>query len=76
MLVSFGILGMVQLLRHNINAKGNLKKPVPFIPYIALAFLLLWIWNKLLRPDALLPAEGLLTFSENNAIVMPIKYTF
>lgn len=50
MLLSFGILGMIQFLRHNINSKGNLKEPVPFIPYIGLAFILLWGWKELISP--------------------------
>lgn len=31
----FGVLGVIQGLRHNINRKGNLKKPVALVPYIA-----------------------------------------
>lgn len=40
MAVAFALLGIVQLLRGNINRKGNLKMPVPFLPYIACS--LLW----------------------------------
>ena len=40
MALAFFILGMVQLIRGNINRKGNLKTPVPFLPYIACS--LLW----------------------------------
>lgn len=40
MLLAFGILAFVQLLCGNINRKGNLKNPVPFLPYITIAF---WI---------------------------------
>lgn len=40
MALAFFILGMVQLIRGNINRKGNLKAPVPFLPYIACS--LLW----------------------------------
>lgn len=40
MAMAFFILGMVQLIRGNINRKGNLKVPVPFLPYIACS--LLW----------------------------------
>lgn len=29
------VLGVVQGFRRNINSRGNLKKPVPFVPYIA-----------------------------------------
>lgn len=32
---AFLLLCAVQALRHNISRKGNLKKPVPFLPYIA-----------------------------------------
>lgn len=31
----FALLGIVQGLKHNINKRGNLKKPVPLVPYIA-----------------------------------------
>lgn len=43
MLVSFILLAFVQALRHNIGKGGNLRQPVPFLPYITLAFwALLW----------------------------------
>lgn len=35
MALAFTLLGAVQMFRHNINRKGNLKVPVPFLPYIA-----------------------------------------
>lgn len=35
MLSSYFLLGVTQLLRHNIDRHGNLKEPVPFLPYIA-----------------------------------------
>lgn len=35
MALSFTILGVIQLLRKNIDRRGNLKTPVPFLPYIA-----------------------------------------
>ena len=38
MLLAVGMLGLVQGIRHNINRKGNLKTPVPFLPYIIIAF--------------------------------------
>lgn len=41
MLVTFGILGPVQLWKRNISAKGNLKNPVALLPYIAGAFFLI-----------------------------------
>lgn len=34
MLTAYFLLGIVQSLRHNINQQGNLKQPVPFLPYI------------------------------------------
>lgn len=40
MAAAFSLLGAVQLVRGNINGKGNLKIPVPFLPYIACS--LLW----------------------------------
>lgn len=43
MLLSFILLAFVQALRHNIGRGGNLRQPVPFLPYITLAFwALLW----------------------------------
>ncbi|MCM1191540.1 MAG: hypothetical protein NC123_09265 [Butyrivibrio sp.] len=43
MLLSFILLAFVQALRHNIGRGGNLRRPVPFLPYITLAFwALLW----------------------------------
>lgn len=43
MLLSFILLAFVQALRHNIGRGGNLRQPVPFLPYITLAFwTLLW----------------------------------
>lgn len=40
MALSFAILGVIQLFRKNIDRRGNLKIPVPFLPYIACS--LLW----------------------------------
>lgn len=43
MLLAFAFLALVQGGRHNIARNGNLKCPVPFLPYITLAFwTLLW----------------------------------
>lgn len=42
MLFTFMELGIVQLFKGNVNRKGNLKQPVPLIPYIAFA---LAIWQ-------------------------------
>jgi prepilin signal peptidase PulO-like enzyme (type II secretory pathway) len=35
MSAAFLILGAIQAIRHNISRRGNLKTPVPFLPYIA-----------------------------------------
>ena len=43
MLLAFGILAPVQLLYHNVDRRGNLKQPVPFLPYITLAFGLVFL---------------------------------
>lgn len=40
MLLAFFLLGVVQFLKHNVGKNGNLKNPVPFLPYITSAF---WI---------------------------------
>lgn len=43
MLTAFILLAIVQGVKHNIADNGNLKHPVPFLPYITLAFwTLLW----------------------------------
>lgn len=43
MFLAFSILTMVQIKNGNVNSRGNLKTPVPFIPYITLAFwAMLW----------------------------------
>ena len=31
------LLGIVQGFKHNINKRGNLRKPVPFLPYITVS---------------------------------------
>lgn len=41
MLFSFLLLTVVQFFQKNINRKGNLKKPVAFLPYITVSF---WIF--------------------------------
>lgn len=38
--VSFLLLGIVQGVKHNIAADGNLKVPVAFFPYMAVAYML------------------------------------
>lgn len=39
MLSSFALLAVVQGAKGNINRRGNLKHPVPFLPYITFSFL-------------------------------------
>lgn len=39
MALAFILLGGVQAFKRNINPKGNLKAPVPFLPYIACSLL-------------------------------------
>lgn len=41
MSAAFLTLGAVQAVRQNINRQGNLKQPVPFLPYISLT---VWIF--------------------------------
>jgi hypothetical protein len=53
MLVSFGLLAIVQGLRRNISRKGNLKQPVAFLPYITIAF-----WIILVNISVYLCREG------------------
>lgn len=38
MAIAFGMLGAVQLVKGNVNCKGNLKCSVPFLPYITVSF--------------------------------------
>ena len=44
MLLAFGILAVVQGVRGNINSEGNLKKPVPFLPYITGSFVMVMVF--------------------------------
>ena len=41
MIASFLLLGVVSVLQGNLNRRGNLLYPVPFIPYIYLSLLVL-----------------------------------
>jgi len=43
MMLAYMLLFLVQALRGNINQKGNLIQPVPFLPYITVAFWLIII---------------------------------
>ncbi len=38
MLIAYALLFAVQLCRRNMDRRGNLRKPVPFLPYITAAF--------------------------------------
>ena len=38
MLLAYALLFLVQTIRGNLNKRGNLKKPVPFLPYITITF--------------------------------------
>lgn len=38
MLLAYALLFLVQTIRGNLNRRGNLKKPVPFLPYITITF--------------------------------------
>ena len=49
MALAFCMLAFVQLLRRNIDRRGNLKQPVPFVPYIALSFALLVFYRALCK---------------------------
>lgn len=42
MLCSIVLLGLVQGVKGNVNKRGNLKKPVAFLPYITTAFLVVY----------------------------------
>ena len=44
MLLAFGVLTVVQFFRGNVDAGGKLKQPVPFLPYITLAFVMIFLF--------------------------------
>jgi len=46
MLVAFVSLFLVQIGRHNISGKGNLKHPVAFLPYVTFGFWVLLFFGK------------------------------
>jgi len=51
MLLAFGGLALIQLVRRNINGTGNLKEPVAFLPYITVSFWLncyCFCWEKMI----------------------------
>ncbi|MCR5458355.1 MAG: hypothetical protein K6F51_00505 [Acetatifactor sp.] len=37
-LTAFGALAAVQVIRRNVNERGNLREPVAFVPYVAFAY--------------------------------------
>ncbi|MBQ7925485.1 MAG: hypothetical protein IJ335_04245 [Lachnospiraceae bacterium] len=47
MLFTLLFMGAVQLLKGNVNREGNLRTPIPFLPYILLGFcgILVWIFR-------------------------------
>ncbi len=38
MSVAYGLLFIIQLKKQNVDRRGNLKRPVPFLPYITISF--------------------------------------
>lgn len=46
MLMAFGLLTVVQARQGNISSKGDLKKPVAFLPYITISFWVLLFLEK------------------------------
>lgn len=53
MLLAYLLLFAVQLFRRNINRRGNLRKQVPFLPYITAAFWITLILCCMGRPQVL-----------------------
>ena len=47
MTVTFILLIFIQAIRKNIGPCGRLKRPVPFLPYVASGFLVMLIFHKL-----------------------------
>lgn len=46
MLLAYVLLAVVQGFKRNIGKNGNLKTPIPFIPYIAVSLFVLIYWEK------------------------------
>ena len=46
MLLAYIFLAIVQGAKRNIGRDGNLKKPIPFLPYITVSFWVLIYWEK------------------------------
>ena len=47
MTVAFILLIIVQAFRKNIGPRGRLKRPAPFLPYVAVGFLIVLIFHKI-----------------------------
>ena len=47
MTVAFVLLIIIQAFRKNIGLRGHLKRPVPFLPYVAAGFLVMLIFRKI-----------------------------
>ncbi len=43
MVTAYTLLFLVQISYGNLNKRGNLKKPVPFLPYITISYLLIMV---------------------------------
>jgi len=54
MLLAFFLLTLIQGMSHNINSKGNLKHPIPFLPYITGSFWVLMYLNSILQKNKIL----------------------
>ena len=50
--LSFLLLGVIQAGKHNIAADGNLRLPVPFFPYMAVAYFIIYSQLPYLVPHA------------------------
>lgn len=46
MLLAYALLLPVQAVRRNIDRKGNLKQPVPFLPYITASFWMMLVLSE------------------------------
>lgn len=47
MTVAFILLILIQAFRKNIGSRGRLKRPVPFLPYVATGLLIMLIFHKI-----------------------------
>lgn len=44
MLLAISVLAVVQIFRGNVDVRGKLKQPVPFLPYITLSFVMIFLF--------------------------------